>query len=88
MDVTKTPYAEFLEMLVRNVVEMKPEQIAVTAVMPDGTAMTATYGDVGPYDLATMAFHMQADAIMDIVKANAKDIIEAAQDQEETEDAQ
>ena len=85
MDVTQTPYAEFLETLVRGVVENRPEKIAVVGVMPDGEVFTGaygSYGDCGPYDLMQMASHLIADAVLDIVKANAKDIVRAAEEQE------
>lgn len=78
-DITKSPYAAFLEMVCKSVMELKPEKIAISALMPDGTAFTAAYGDCGPYDLAMLAFHMQADAIMEIVKANAREIVDAAE---------
>ena len=83
MDERLKPYAGFLENLIKTIVELKPEQIAVVAVTEDGTALTATYGPVGPYDLAMMAFHMQTDATMEIVKANAREIIQAAEEDEE-----
>lgn len=82
-DVTKTPYAGFLEMLCKNVVELKPEKMAVLGLMEDGTSFTATYGDCGPFDMVAMAAHMQADAMMEIVKANARDVIEAAEEEED-----
>lgn len=82
MDVTKTPYAEFLEMLIKTVVELKPEKMSVVALMEDGTSFTAAYGDCGPFDLMAMASAIQADAFMEIVKANAKDVIEAAEEDE------
>lgn len=79
-DVTKSPYAGFLEMLCKNVVMHRPEKIAVVMQKKDGTTLTADYGDCGPFDLLAMASAMQADAIMDIVIANAKDIVEAAEE--------
>lgn len=85
MDVTKTPYAEFLEKLVKSVVELKPEKIAVVATMPNGNIMTSVYGDCGPYDMMAMASAIQADAIVEIVMANARDIIAAAEEDEEDE---
>lgn len=85
MDVMQSEYAEFLEALIKNIMEHQPDKIDVTAVMPSGMGFTAVYGDVGPFDLAQMAFHMQADAMMEIVKINAKDIIEAAAEEEEEE---
>lgn len=84
-DITKSPYAEFLEMICKNIMELQPDKIAITAMMPNGSAFTAVYGDCGPYDLAMMGFHMQADAMMEIVKANATDIVQAAE-QEGAED--
>ena len=86
MDVKKSEYAEFLEMLIKNIMEHQPDKIAVTAVMPSGMAFTAVYGDVGPFDLAQMAFHMQADAMMEIVKRNAKEVLEAAEEDDEEEE--
>lgn len=83
MDVTKTPYADFLETVVMGVVENQPEKIAVVGVMPDGEAFTGSYGDCGPYDLMQMASHLMSDAMLDIAKANAKDIVRAAEEQEE-----
>lgn len=85
MDVAQSEYAQFLEMLIQNIMEHKPDKIAVMATMPDGMAFTAIYGDCGPYDLAQMAFHLQADAMMEIVKRNARDILAAAEEEEEEE---
>lgn len=84
-DVTKSKYAEFLESLCRGVLEYKPKKIAVIALMEDGTAMTCTYGDCGPYDLMTMAGHIQADAMFEIMKVNAKEILEAAEEEPDDE---
>jgi hypothetical protein len=82
-DVTKTPYADFLEMLCKNVVKHRPEKIAVVMQKKDGSTYTAAYGDCGPFDLMAMASAMQADAMLDIVMANARDIIEAAEEDED-----
>lgn len=85
MDVAQSEYAEFLEMLIQNIMEHKPDKISVIATMPNGMAFNAIYGDCGPYDLAQMAFHLQADAVMEIVKRNARDILAAAEEEEEEE---
>lgn len=76
-------YGEFLESLVRAVLELKPETILVQAIGKDGSAFTAAYGDVGPFDMLRFASHMQADAMVDIVKANARDILAAAEEEED-----
>ena len=60
----------------------KPVKIAVVALLEDGSAFTSTYGDCGPYDMGTMAFHLQADALLEVMKANAGDIIDAAEEEE------
>ena len=83
-DVTKSPYAGFLETFCKSVVELRPEKIAVVMQRKDGTSITAVYGDCGPFDMMAMASAMQADALLDIVLANAKDIIEAAEEDDET----
>ena len=72
-------------MLIQNIMEHKPDKISVIATMPNGMAFNAIYGDCGPYDLAQMAFHLQADAVMEIVKRNARDILAAAEEEEEEE---
>lgn len=84
-DVTKTPYAEFLEMFCTKVVELKPKKIAVVMQSKDGSTFTASNGNCGPFDLLAMSSAMQADAIMDIVMANAKDIVEAAEEDDDAE---
>ena len=85
-DVTKTPYAGFLEMLCQNVVKHRPEKMAVVMQKKDGTTLTVAYGVLGPFDLLTMASAMLADAMMDIVKANARDIVEAAEEDDEEDE--
>ena len=87
MDVTKTPYADFLEKLIKSVVELKPDKITVAAVMPNGNIMTANYGDCSPFDMMAMASAIQTDAIVEIVMANAKDIIKAAEEDDDDEEA-
>lgn len=79
-DVTKSPYAAFLEMLCRGVMDFKPVKIAVVAVLPDGSVFTHSHGIEGPFDMMTMATHLQMDAMLDIAKANAREILEAAEE--------
>lgn len=79
MDVRNTRYAEWLEAFCRQVVEMKPERIGVCVINKDAV-MTAYYGEMCPEDKAAMAYHIQTDAIMDTVLANAKSIVAAAED--------
>lgn len=69
-DIRKTPYAGFTEHIARSVMQLRPEKIAVVALMKDGSAFTSTYGNCGPFDVGTMAFHLQADAMREIIEIN------------------
>ena len=86
MDVTKTPYAGWLEELIKTLLELKPDKIGVAAITPDGDVLTGYYGDCTHVDKAVMGYHMNLDATMDVVTANAADIIEAAEEQEEDDE--
>ena len=85
MDEKLKPYAEWLEGFIKNLVEYQPEMIGVCAFLPDGDIMTAYFGDCNPSDKAEMGFHMTSDAHLDTMMANAKMIIEAAEEQEDEE---
>lgn len=78
-------YAEWLEGFCREVVERQPEKIGVCLLNEDGTALTGYCGEVFPVDKSAMAHHIQSDALMDMVLANAKLIVEAAEEQEDEE---
>ena len=79
------PYAEWLESFIRSIVEMKPVRIGVCAVGENGEVLTGYYGDLYPEDKAVMAYHIQTDAIMDTVTANAKQIVMAAEENDDDE---
>ena len=81
-DVTKSAYAEFLEDLIRNIMELNPEKIGVCALLPDGSTLTQYFGGCVHTDKVVMAYNMTMDAIFDVTKANAKEILEAAEEQE------
>lgn len=78
-------YAEWLEGFCREVVEQQPEKIGVVCMNKDGTVLTGYYGDAGYNDKALMGFHVQLDATLESVMANAKRIVAAAEEQEEQE---
>lgn len=75
-------YQEWLEGLCQSVSELQPEKIAVVMVQEDGTALTAYYGIKFNTDKAAMSYHMQLDAVMDAVLANAREIVEAAEEED------
>ena len=79
-------YAAWLEGFCREVAETQPEKIGVVCLYPDGSAMTAYYGDVFHSDKANMAYQMQLDATLMSVMANAKQIVAAAEEQDGDEE--
>ena len=88
MDVRNSKYAEWLEGLIKYLLEHQPEKIGVCAIVPDGNVLTGFYGDCTPQDKAVMAYHIHTDAVFDTIKANAREVIEAAEDQEEMTDSE
>lgn len=79
-------YAEFLEGFCREVVEHQPEKIGVVCMLNGGSVLTGYYGDVGYNDKALMSFHVQLDATLESVMANAKRIVAAAEEQAEEQE--
>lgn len=52
-DITKEPYAKWLEAALRGMVDLHPTSIGITAILPDG--MTATnYFEVNNHDRVIM----------------------------------
>ena len=78
-------YAEFLEGFCSEVVAHQPEKIGVVCMLPGGQVLTGYYGDAGYNDKALMGYHMQLDATLMSVMANAKQIVAAAEEQEDDE---
>ena len=85
-DVTKSAYAEWLEEFIKSIMEYKPEKIGVCALLPDGGTLTDYYGDCWYLDKAAMGFQMQSDAQFDVTIANARMILEAAEEAEDEQD--
>ena len=82
MDVSRLPYAQWLEDTLRDLVESKPKCICIAAIMPDQTVGTAYY-DCTTQDKAIFAHNIQVDITMDVIKANIGEIKEIME--EETE---
>lgn len=85
-DITKTPYAPWLEQVVAYIAEEKPVKIGFAALLPDGKAATSYFGGAGNFDIAAMAYHMLTDALLAVMKANAKEIVAAAMPDDEKEE--
>lgn len=82
-DITQTTYASWLEGLIEAILEHQPEKIGVCFLNGDETVLTGYYGDCCPEDKAVLAYHIQTDAMLDVMKANAREIIQAAEEQED-----
>ena len=81
-DVTKSVYAEWLEEFIQKIMELKPEKIGVCCLLPDGSTLTSYWGECYHTDKAVMGYTMNLDATMDVINANAKEILEAAEEQD------
>ena len=80
-DVTKSAYAEWLEDLIQIIMEKQPEKIGVCMSFPDGCTLTSYFGGCCHNDKAIMAHTFNLDAIWEVTTANAKEIMEAAEEQ-------
>lgn len=80
-DVTSSPYAKWLEGMIEGIMEYKPEKIGMCAILPDGGSMTAYFGECAHSDKAMMGYQMNVDAMMDVATANARMILDAAEEQ-------
>lgn len=80
-DPTMLPYAKWLEESIRKMAGMDVKSIALAAITGEKEVMTAYY-DACFADMAVMAANIQADGIFDMTLANARMIVEAAEEQE------
>ena len=80
-DIRNSPYANWLEDMCSAAMEHKPALIGICMIGDDGTVLTSYYGEPNPADKAQIAHHIYSDSIMDIVMANAADVVEAAEEE-------
>ena len=85
MNIKDTPYAPWLEELIAMLLEIEPEKIGLCAITPSGDALTSYYGDLFHTDKALMGYHINLDATMDVIRVNAREIVEAAEEVEDEE---
>lgn len=85
-DVKKTPYAEWLEGMIRQIMEVKPVRMGIVMVAEDGVVLTGYYGDRSHQDIAAMAWHLNMDAIWETVSVNADKLLIMGQDLMESEE--
>ena len=80
-DITKLPYAPWLENSIRVLTEHDVHSACIVATVDDGDTMTG-YWNADTQDKAIFAYNIQSDIVLDIVKQNA-DIIKRAMEEEE-----
>nr|DAL72880.1 MAG TPA: hypothetical protein [Caudoviricetes sp.] len=72
-DITKQPYAKWLEESIATIAGLDPCCICLAATKADGTVFTGYY-NADAADKAVFAHNIQSDIVMDIIKANADTI--------------
>lgn len=85
-NITKTPYAAWLEKVLREIMARKPVKMGVVMLLEDGDAVSGYYGECCPMDISMMANHMNLDAMWRIICANADEILRIGKEMEEMEE--
>lgn len=74
-DITKEPYAEWLERALREMVYLQPESIGIVLIMPDGTTGTQ-YFHADNRDRLIMMEAIMIDYLGALIVANAESLRE------------
>ena len=72
-DITKQPYAAWLEESLQVIAGLDPVCLCIAATSPDGNVFTGYYG-ADATDKAVFAHHIHSDVTMDIIRANIDEI--------------
>ena len=78
-DITKLPYAPWLESVLKTLTEHDVHSACIVATVDDGDTMTG-YWNADAQDKAIFAHNIQGDIVMDIVQQNAGLIKRAMED--------
>lgn len=84
-DITKQPYAKWLEESIATIAGLDPCCICLAATKADGTVFTGYY-NADATDKAVFAHNIQSDVTMDIIRNNAgmiKSILSEAEKEQE-----
>ena len=79
------PYAQWLEDAIRVLTEHEVKSIGLVALIDSDEILTAYY-HAGLAEKSLMATHINVDAMMDAVLANAKLIVATAENDEATDE--
>ena len=85
MDVSKLPYAQWLEHNIQKLVESHPQHICIAAILPDDTVGTA-YWRCDAQDKSILVHNIQVDITMDIIEENIGEIKQMLDQAEEGEE--
>lgn len=81
-DITKLPYAPWLENAIRILTEHDVHSACIVATVDDGDTMTG-YWNADAQDKAIFAHYIQSDIVLDIVQQNAGIIKQAMEEGED-----
>lgn len=84
-DLTQMPFASWLEEILAAMAKEEPSAIVICMRCKDGNVMTGYY-DCTPEEKANMAYHIQTDALMTVILANADQIVRRAEEMEQDEE--
>lgn len=80
-DQMRQPYSDFVKDALFALAEYDIRCLCVCGLAADGECVTG-YWDAQAMDKAALASHIFSDAILDAMKANAREILEAAEEDE------
>lgn len=81
-DITKLPYAPWLENAIRTLTEHDVRSACIVATVDDGETMTGCW-NADAQDKAIFANNIQSDIVLDIVEQNADAIKRAMEEGDE-----
>lgn len=84
-DIKEEPYAEWLEGVLREMLDLEPQSIAVVMLMPDGTRGTA-YWNTDDIDLAVMMDAIAEDKYLGWIRKNKEELLEALNEEGDDDD--